>query len=74
MNTQEKSNLETEEKELFELYDKLFSSKPNIYSLEAAAICKNLKAKYKKEEIRTVAEILVALAKAPSFLDLESSS
>ncbi|MBO0423820.1 hypothetical protein [Enterococcus plantarum] len=61
------------EKKLYEIYDNLFSVKPTSYCLEASTIYTVLLRKYKKEEIHTIADILTALAKAPSFLDLEQS-
>lgn len=66
--------MEETEKELYKIYDKLFTVKPTLYCVEASAVYNVLLRKYKKEEIRAIAEILTALAKAPSFLDLEQSS
>lgn len=68
-----KTDLNEAEKELYLIYDKLFSVKPTSYCLEASALYSQLQKRYKKEEIHTIAEILTALAKAPSFLDLEQS-
>lgn len=62
------------EKELYKIYDKLFTVKPTSYCVEASAVYTVLLRKYKKEEIHAIAEILAALAKAPSFLDLEQYS
>lgn len=66
--------MEETEKELYKIYDKIFTVNPTSYCIEASAVYTVLLRKYKKEEIRTIAEILAALAKAPSFLDLEQSS
>lgn len=67
------TDLNEAEKELYGIYDKLFTVKPTSYCVEASTLYTVLIKRYKEEEIHTIAEILTALAKAPSFLDLEQS-
>lgn len=57
-----------EEKELFEIYQSAFDGYEQQLNLSAIAEFNKLSKQYKKEEIRTIAEILIALAKAPTVL------
>ncbi|MBO0438924.1 hypothetical protein [Candidatus Enterococcus ikei] len=70
---QSETDLNEAEKELYGIYDKLFTAKPTSYCLEASTLYTILLRRYRKEEIHAIAEILAALAKAPSFLDLEQT-
>jgi len=60
--------MNNEEKELFEVYQSAFNGCEQQLSLAAVAEFNRLSKKHEKEEIRTIAEILKALATAPTVL------
>lgn len=60
--------LEEKERELLDIYKSAFSGNEQKLSLTAVGIFNKLIAQFEKEEIRTIAEILKALATAPTVL------
>lgn len=57
-----------ESEDLLEMYESAFSGSEQQLSLVAVGIFNRLIGQFEKEEIRTIAEILKALATAPTVL------
>ncbi|EAD0738620.1 hypothetical protein FZX01_05460 [Listeria monocytogenes] len=57
--------MEDKEKELLNMYESAFDGGEQQLSLVAVATFNRLKVQHEKEEIRTIAEILTALATVP---------
>ncbi|ROY68750.1 hypothetical protein EGX24_16355 [Enterococcus gallinarum] len=60
--------MEEKEKDLLKMYETAFKGAEQHLSLVAVSTFSRFSQDYEKEEIRTIAEILLALAKAPTVL------
>lgn len=68
------SDKEVSNEETLEFYNSTFEGYEQRLSLVASRVYTNLEKMVKKEEIRTVAEILEVLANAPSFLESQTEN
>lgn len=68
------SDKEVSSEESLEFYNSTFEGYEQRLSLVASRVYTKLEKMFKKEEIRTVAEILEVLANAPSFLESQTEN
>lgn len=68
------SDKEVSSEESLEFYNSTFEGYEQWLSLVASRVYTKLEKMFKKEEIRTVAEILEVLANAPSFLESQTEN